>query len=143
MMRRIGSLGLWMVVGCGGSPVSKSPDAASAVAAAETDPPVSSGGDAAGDDGVTDTVQEADTGAPPDTGQPEDTGTEPEDTGDDPGPRYHGQALDPALPLPDFVVSDQHGVAHGPDTLQGAPTVVWFFRDTANACTNDLLGAAR
>ena len=29
---------------------------------------------------------------------------------------------------------------HGPESLQGAPTVVWFFRDTAHACTNDACG---
>lgn len=51
-----------------------------------------------------------------------------------------GQALDPPLAAPSFLLQNQRGEARDATYLDGAPTVLWFFRDTANSCTNDGCG---
>ena len=139
------SIALAMVAACGGSSADK--DVASGAAPADSpaapphsDPDDPPAGDPPADDPPTDSGTLADTGTTDDTGTPVDTGTPTEDSGEPGIPSYHGKTLDPVVPLPDFEVSDQHGVLHGPDSLVGAPTVVWFFRDTASACTNDACG---
>ena len=95
--------------------------------------------DDSADSGADTSDTRTDTGA--DTA--DDTGADTGDTGADTGPEpspYTGQELDPPWALPDFTITDQHNVVHGPASLQGAPTVLWFFRDTASACTNDACG---
>jgi len=71
---------------------------------------------------------------PEDTGQPEDSGDSPVESPTD------GVALDPPWDAPAFSVFDQHGLVHTAESLLGQPTVLWFFRDTASACTNDACG---
>lgn len=136
---------LAMVAACGGPSADKgeasgadSADSTTALPHSESDDPPA--GDPPADDPSTDSGTPAYTGTTDDTGTPVDTGAPSEDSGEPDTPAYHGKTLDPVLPLPDFEVSDQHGVLHGPDSLVGAPTVVWFFRDTASACTNDACG---
>ncbi|HCH62654.1 MAG: hypothetical protein CL927_12525 [Deltaproteobacteria bacterium] len=142
MTRWLPGLSLLVAVACGGTPSPKASDDGSdpvdsGMAAPTPLPPADDSTDdvASPDSGLDD-----DTGGVDDTAVPEDSGTPPDDTDEPAGPSYFGEALDPSLPLPDFEVVDQHGVAHGPDSLLGAPTVMWFFRDTAGSCTNDACG---
>ena len=109
------SIALAMVAACGGSSADK--DVASGAAPADSpaapphsDPDNPPAGDPPADDPPTDSGTPADTGTTDDTGTPVDTGAPSEDSGEPDTPAYHGKALDPVLPLPDFEVSDQHGV---------------------------------
>jgi len=97
----------------------------------DTDP---AGGQGSDPPDTSDSADTADSGVPADTADPADTG----DT--DGPPELHGEILDPPTSLPDFTLVDQHGITHTPSDLLGAPTVVWFFRDTASSCTNDACG---
>lgn len=89
--------------------------------------------DASADSGQ-DTATADDSGTPEDSGDSVDSGTEPE------APAYFGQVLDPPWAPPSFSVQDQAGEARTSASFIGQPTVLWFFRDTASACTNDACG---
>lgn len=53
---------------------------------------------------------------------------------------YRGELLDPPLSAPVFWLINQNNESRDSSFLLGAPTVIWFFRDTANSCTNDGCG---
>ncbi len=125
---------LWVFPACG-APNDSSPESKSSISTASADsrPPSDSvsPSDSAAPDDTSEPVDTADTARPSDTSEPVDSG-EP--------PPLHGTVLAPPLAPPTFELLDQHAVLHTSDSLTGAPTVVWFFRDTASSCTNDACG---
>lgn len=53
---------------------------------------------------------------------------------------FRGVVLDPPLSAPVFWLVNQNNESRDSSYFVGAPTVIWFFRDTANSCTNDGCG---